>query len=282
MSLYRGMDKAALDAAYNNSAAIGGAEARDRFIADVTARTKALDSRAKPQRDLAYGPGARQRLDFYASGTTGAPTLIFIHGGYWRSTDKENWGYVAAGPLAHGINVANVEYTLAPANRIDGIVAEVKRAVGWVRANLARLGGDPEKLYVSGHSAGGHLTAMVAGEPGIRGALPISGVFDMMPMRLSSMNADFRLDEAEERRTSPQQHIPASAPPMIVAVGGGELPEFLRQSRDYAAARAAKGLKGRLLEVGAHNHFSVLDDLADPDGELALAARNLIEGRGWD
>jgi len=205
--------------------------------------------------------------------------LAFIHGGYWRSTDRENWGYVAQGPLAHGINVANIEYTLAPANRIEGIVAEVKQALAYLRANLVRLGGDADKLYVSGHSAGGHLTAMMVGEPGIKGTMPISGVFDMLPMRLSSMNVDFRLDEAEEKRTSPMLHLPAKAPPMIVAVGGGELPEFLRQSRDYAAAWTGKGLKGRLLEIGTHNHFSVLDDLANPGGALALAARDLVSGR---
>ncbi len=278
MSLYRGMDLVALDAAYNNSAVIGGAEARDRFLAEAIARTKALDATAKPQRNLAYGPAPRQRLDFYKA-KEGAPTLAFIHGGYWRSTDKENWGYVAAGPLAHGISVANIEYTLAPTNRIEGIAAEIRQALAYLRANLARLGGDPEKLYVSGHSAGGHLTAMMVGEPGVRGALPISGVFDMQPMLLCSMNSDFRLDEGEAKRTSPLLHIPAAGPPQIVAVGGGELPEFLRQSSDYLAAWTAKGLKGRLLEVGRHNHFSVLDDLADPKGALALAARDLVAGR---
>ena len=278
MSLYRGIDTAALDAAYNNLAVIGGPAARDRFIAEATARTRALDATAKPQRDLAYGSAPRQRLDFYPA-KPGAPTLAFIHGGYWRSTDRENWGYVAQGPLAHGINVANIEYTLAPANRIEGIVAEVKQALAYLRANLVRLGGDADKLYVSGHSAGGHLTAMMVGEPGIKGTMPISGVFDMLPMRLSSMNVDFRLDEAEEKRTSPMLHLPAKAPPMIVAVGGGELPEFLRQSRDYAAAWTGKGLKGRLLEIGTHNHFSVLDDLANPGGALALAARDLVSGR---
>lgn len=279
MTLYRGMDKAALDAAYNNSGAIGGAEARDRIIAEYTARTRLLDAKAGPKRDLAYGKAPRQRLDFYASGQPDAPTLAFIHGGYWRSTDKENWGFVAAGPLAHGINVANIEYTLAPANRIDGIVAEVKQALAWLRANLASLGGDPDRLYVSGHSAGGHLAAMVIGEKGIKGALPISGVFDMAPMRLCSMNADFRLDEEEEKRTSPMLHIPAKAPPQVIAVGGGELAEFVRQSREYAAAWTAAGLKGRLIEIGSYNHFNVLDELADPDGEIAVAVRDLVAGK---
>lgn len=279
MSLYRGMDKMAIDAAYNNAAAIGGAEARDRFIAEFTARTRALDAKAKPQRDIGYGSAPRQRLDFYASGKSGAPTLVFIHGGYWRSTDKENWGFVAAGPLAHGINVANIEYTLAPANRLDGIVAEVKQALAFLRSNLSKLGGDPDKLYVSGHSAGGHLTSMVLGEKGVKGGLPISGVFDMLPMRLSSMNADFWLDEDEEKRTSPMLHIPAKAPPQIIAVGGGELPEFVRQSKDYAAAWTGKGLKGRYIEIGSYNHFNVLEELADPDGELAVAVRDLVAGK---
>jgi len=279
MTLYRGMDQAALDAAYNNSGAIGGAEARDKIIAEYTARTKALDAKAKPKRDLAYGKSPRQRLDFYPGGQSNAPTLAFIHGGYWRSTDKENWGFVAAGPLAHGINVANIEYTLAPANRIGGIVTEVKQALAWLRANLASLGGDPEELYVSGHSAGGHLTAMMIGEKGVKGALPISGVFDMTPMRLCSMNADFRLDEAEEAATSPMLHIPAKAPPQVVAVGGGELAEFVRQSKDYAEAWTGNGLKGRYLQVGSYNHFNVLDELADPDGEIAVAARDLIAGK---
>jgi len=279
MSLYRGMNKAAIDAAYNNSAAIGGNEAREKTIAEFTARTKALDAKAQPKRDIAYGKAPRQKLDFYAAGPSGAPTLAFIHGGYWRSTDKENWGFVAAGPLAHGINVANIEYTLAPANRIDGIVAEVKQAIAYLRSNLAALGGDPEKLYVSGHSAGGHLTAMCVGEKGIKGALPISGVFDMVPMHLCSMNADFRLDEEEAERTSPMLHLPAKAPPMVIAVGGGELPEFIRQSKDYAEAWAGQGLKGRYLQIGSYNHFNVLDELADPDGELAVAVRDLIAGK---
>jgi acetyl esterase/lipase len=279
MTQYRGMDKAAIDAAYNNSAAIGGMEARDRFIAEVTKRSAALAARSNVQRNLAYGPGPRQTLDFFSCGTAAAPTLAFIHGGYWRSTEKEAWGYVAEGPLAHGLHVANIEYTLAPQNRMDGIVAEIRQAIAWLRANLARLGGDPGKLYVAGHSAGGHLTAMAITEPGVRGGIAISGVFDLEPIVLSSMNADIRLDAEEARRNSPQFHLPNQAPPLIVAVGGGELPEFLRQSDDYYAAWAAKGHTGKLLKLGTHNHFSVLDDLASPQGPLALAARDLAAGK---
>lgn len=279
MSTYRGMDQAAIDAAYNNSAAIGGMEARDRFIAEVTKRSAALAARSNVQRNLPCGSAPRQALDFFSCGKANAPTLAFIHGGYWRSTEKEAWGYVAEGPLAHGLHVANIEYTLAPQYRMDGIVAEIRQAIAWLRANLARLGGDPGKLYVAGHSAGGHLTAMAIAEPGVQGGIAISGVFDLEPIVLSSMNADIRLDAEEARRNSPQFHLPDRAPPLVVAVGGGELPEFLRQSEDYYAAWAAKGHTGKLLKLGTHNHFSVLDDLASPQGPLALAARDLAAGK---
>jgi acetyl esterase/lipase len=279
MDTYRGMDRAALDAAYNNSAAIGGMDARDRFIAEVTKRSAALAAKTGAQRNLAYGSAPRQTLDFFSCGKAGAATLAFIHGGYWRSTEKEAWGYVAEGPLAHGLHVANIEYTLAPQIRMDGIVAEIRQTIAWLRANLGRLGGDPGKLYIAGHSAGGHLTAMAIAEPGVRGGIAISGVFDLEPILISSMNADIRLDENEAKRNSPQFNLPAKAPPLIVAVGGGELPEFLRQSEDYHAAWTAKGLKGKLLKLGTHNHFSVLEDLANPQGPLALAARDLAAGK---
>lgn len=279
MEAYRGMDRAALDAAYNNSAAIGGPEARERFVAEATRRSQMLADRTRPQRNLAYGPAARQTLDFFACGKPGAPTLAFIHGGYWRSMTKEVFGYVAKGPLAHGLHVANIEYTLAPEIRLDGIVAEIRQALAWLRANLTRLGGDSGKLYIAGHSAGGHLVAMAIGEPGVAGGLAISGVFDLEPIRLSSMNDDIRLDAGAARRNSPQYHLPVTAPPLVVAVGGGELPEFLRQSDEYYAAWTGKGLKGKLLKLGTHNHFSVLEDLANPQGALALAARDLAAGK---
>lgn len=279
METYRGMDRAALDAAYNNSAAIGGMEARDRFIAEVTERSAALAAKTNVQRNLAYGTAPRQTLDFFSCGKSGAPTLAFIHGGYWRSTEKEAWGYVAEGPLAHGMHVANLEYTLAPQVRLDGIVAEIRQAIAWLGANLARLGGDPGRLYIAGHSAGGHLTAMAITEPAVKGGIAISGVFDLEPIRLSSMNADIRLDADEARRNSPQFHPPEKAPPLVIAVGGGELPEFLRQSEAYYAAWLAAGHRGKLLKLGTHNHFSVLEELARPNGGLALAARDLVAGK---
>src|SRR5258708_15456614 len=152
--LYRGMDRAALDAGYNNRLAVGNVE---RYPDDWKGRSRRLRETLKPQLDLRFGNGERERLDFYAAGTPKAPTLIFIHGGYWQMNDKEDYNFIAEGPLAHGINVAIVEYTLAPEARMDQICAEIRRSVDWLLANLDRLGGGPAEPHVSGHSAGGSL-----------------------------------------------------------------------------------------------------------------------------
>jgi arylformamidase len=273
--IYRGMDKTALDAAYNNSAAVG-LERRDRYLAAWTQRTAALAERVKARRDLRYGAGERHRIDFFPCGAAGAPTLAFIHGGYWQMSDKENYGCVAAGPLAHGINVAFVEYTLAPAIRMDGIVSEIRAALAWLRAHLGELGATEGGFVVAGHSAGGHLAAMAIGEPGVLGVVPISGLFDLEPIRLSYLNDRVAMDAAEAERNSPLRLIPTQAPPLVVAVGGNELPEMQRQSADYHHALRAHGLRSEYLVVPGEDHFSILEQLATPDGALTAAVRELF------
>jgi arylformamidase len=265
--IYRGMDKAALDAAYNIGAATG-IERRDRLIADWTARTAALAAKTGARRDLRYGRGARHRLDLYGSGRPDAATLVFIHGGYWQFTDKENYGFLAAGPLAHGIDVALVEYTLAPATGIDGIVAEVRQALSYLRRELA-----PNGFVVAGHSAGAHLAAMTMSEPGVKGVLAVSGLYDLEPIRLSFVNDKLGMDEAAALRNSPIRHIPREAPPVTVAWGASELPELCRQSADYCDALHGAGLRAHTLVLNGHDHFSLLEELANPDGKLTDAVR---------
>lgn len=277
--LYRGFDKAALDAAYNNTMAVGPGR-RDRYIADWAKRTAALVDRTAARTDLRYGAAPRQRIDFFPCGKAGAPTLLFIHGGYWQFSDKENYGFLAAGPLAHTINVALVEYTLAPANRMDGIVQEIRCAIAWLVAHLGELGAATDGIYLAGHSAGGHLTAMTITEPGIKGALPISGLFDLEPIRLGALNDKLGMDTAEAERNSPLLHIPAQAPPMTIAVGGNELPELRRQSADYHAAWIGRGLTGRHLLIAGCDHFSILEEFAAPEGRLTTALVELVAAAG--
>jgi arylformamidase len=273
MNLYRGMDRRALDAAYNNLAAVADSAG---FIARWERQSADLRAAMPDQLDLRYGPAERQRLDFLAAAPRRAPTLLFLHGGYWQSRAKELFCFVAVGPLALGINVAMVGYTLAPEARLDGIVTQCRSALRWLGANLADLGGDPGQVYVSGWSAGGHLAAMLMDEPLVKGGMAISGIFDLEPIRLSYLNDKLRLDEAEARRNSPLLHLPAGAPPLIVAVGGNELPELRRQSESYHAARTGKGLPGRLMPLPGCHHFSALEQLARPDGVLTDALASLV------
>jgi acetyl esterase/lipase len=272
MSHYLGMDRAALDAAYNNSAAVADSA---HIMADWQARSDAFAATRGEHLDLRYGSAERNRIDLFVAAPS-APLLVFIHGGYWQMRAKENFRFLARGPLAHGINVALVGYTLAPAARLDGIVAEVRASIEWLATHARQHGVDGARIYVSGWSAGGHLTAMALSAPNVQGGLAISGIFDLEPIRLCYLNEKLRLDEAEARRNSPLQRLDEGPRPLIVAYGDEELPELQRQSEEFAGARDRAGLPGRVVRLAGHHHFSILEELARPDGVLTSLVRELV------
>jgi arylformamidase len=259
---YRGMDRAALDAAYNNAAAVANSA---QIVAGWEARSARLRAAHPEGMDLRYGKDERNRIDYFAA-RRDAPVLAFIHGGYWQNRAKEIFSFVAEGPLAWGINVALIGYTLAPQKRLDGIVAEIRAALDWLHSNIGMLGGDKDKLLVSGWSAGGHLTAMAMSHPAVRGGLAISGIYDLEPMRLSYINDKLRLDEEEARRNSPGP----TNKRLFVAYGADELPELCRQSEEYA-----RMLGTQAVGLPRHNHFTVLEELASPHGALTALVRRL-------
>jgi arylformamidase len=220
--------------------------------------------------DLPYGPDARHRIDLFPAGPKARGTLVFIHGGYWRSLDKNMFSWLAASWNAAGIHVALPNYRLAPAVRIDDIVEDAIAATNWLFANGPRYGVTTDRVVLSGHSAGGHLTgALFAAPPGklqfdawrIAGGVPISGVFDFAPLRQFSFNADFRLDAAAVARLNLFDKRPALSAPLVIAAGAAESSEFQRQSRLIAAAWAPQA-KPLLLLPGL-NHFSVVDAFAE-------------------
>ncbi|HTW53061.1 MAG TPA: alpha/beta hydrolase [Stellaceae bacterium] len=266
--LYRAMDRTQLDAAYNNSAAV---RERDAIVSDWAMRSARLRAERPQHLDLKYGDAPRERLDLFLASDANTPTLLFIHGGYWQMNAKEGFAFLAEGLLALGINVALAGYTLAPEARLDRIVAEVRRAVLWLTEHLAGFGADADRLYVSGWSAGGQLTAMTMPLSAVRGGLAISGIYDLEPIRLNYLNDRLGLDEEEAERNSPLLHLPPRAGELIVAYGSEELPELRRQSITYAQAWAEQGLPGCLRPVEGTNHFTILETLARPDGELAQA-----------
>jgi arylformamidase len=272
--LYRQFDRKALDAAYNNTEAVGQAR-RDQYVAGWTTRSDAFRARHRGRLDLPYGAGARHRLDIFLCGVAGAPTVVYIHGGYWQANDKEPYAFLGEGLLPAGWNLALVEYTLAPAARLDAIVAEIRAAVAWVIDHAKEHGGDPARVFVAGHSAGGHLTAMAMTDARLAGGVAISGLFDLEPIRLCYLNDKLRLDPAEAERNSPLLHLPTRASPLVVTVGLDELPELVRQSAEYAEAWKKRGLPGRYLPLAKHEHFSILEEVARPEGAILAALKEL-------
>ncbi len=260
-----GTDRAALGAEYNLRARVP--EFQDYFDR-YDATSEALRVRWPGRLDLAYGDTARQAIDLFLPDATDPPLLAFIHGGYWQMRAKEIFRFLATGPLAHGINVANVAYTLAPQATLQEIVDEARHAIDWLAWNADRYGADARRLYVSGWSAGGHLTAMSMSHRAVCGGVAISGIFDLEPIRLSYLNEKLRLTAEDVGRLSPLANLPSSSPPLVVACGTGELPELQRQSREYAAARERAGLPTRFAPLEGHNHFSILEELANPEGTL--------------
>ncbi|GLK64515.1 alpha/beta hydrolase [Paracoccus kondratievae] len=266
MAIYRGMNRQQLDAAYNNSARVADFPG---LMRELRARSEVFYSTQDCRRDLRYGTSARQTYDWISCGKPNAPVFVFIHGGYWQNCVKEDFAYSAAGPLAHGYDVILAEYTLAPEASMTRIVTEIGQLLDHL---VPQIAGRP--LCLSGHSAGGHLAASHRSHPAVTRVMPISGLYDLEPISLGQLNDNLRLTPDEIAAYSPQHHIGPGAP-MLITVGGGELPELIRQSDEYAAACQQAGEQAGLLHVKDCDHFQVLDDLADPAGAqlTALTAR---------
>ncbi len=259
---YRGMDRAALDAAYNNSAAVGGSGAMMQAFGE---RSAALRAAHAGYRELRYGPAPRNVIDYFPAEQPG-PLLVFIHGGYWQMRSKDDFSFVAAGPLAHGMHVALVGYTLAPDASLTEIVHEVRAAIGHLHGSNEIPGANREHILVSGWSAGGHLTAMCMNEPGVVGGVAISGIYDLAPMRLCYLNDKLRLSEQEVEALSPMR-LPIDPTALALVYGAEELPEMQRQSVDFADAHPSMPAT-RLAALPGHNHFTILEELAAADGAI--------------
>ena len=278
-AIYRGMDRAALDAAYNNGAAVADS-------ADWLARWRELSAavRASPRARLesSYGSRPRARFDYFPCGAARAPLFVFIHGGYWQRNDKDMFAFLADGPRAHGIDVAVVGYTLAPEARLTDIVGEIRQALSVLRDRAREFGFDRDRLFVGGWSAGGHLTAIVSDHPAFRGGLPISGIFDLEPIALNYLNDKLALDANEIATLSPLRVLRDRSPPLRLFVGSNELPELRRQSASYAEAARGRRLPVALTVLSARHHYSILDELARPEGAITHALVELIETRAAD
>jgi arylformamidase len=269
---WRKLNQEALDSGLNNGAAVAGSgnmvEGWEKLSAEMRAKHGA-------HLDLSYGPRERNRIDFLKAAPN-APTLLFIHGGYWQMRSKSAFTTFAAGPMAHGINVALIGYTLAPDATLEQIVAEIHAGIDYLAGRLPELGADAKRLIASGWSAGGHLTAMAMLNQHIKGGVAISGIYDLEPIRRSYLNVKLGLDEPMSKRNSPML-LTHAVKPMALVVGGAELPLLRKQTADFAGYRANHGLPVIYEEIAGTNHFTIMDEMASPTGRITTLIRQVIE-----
>lgn len=270
---WRQLSQEERDRGLNNGAAVANS---GEIVAGWDRLSGEMRARYPQHLDLRYGPRERNRIDFLKSAEAG-PTLVFIHGGYWQTRAKENFTLFAAGPLAHGINVALIGYTLAPDVSIDDIIREISSGLDFLVEKLPVLGGDADRIVVCGWSAGGHLTSMALAHPRVKAGLGISGVYDLEPIRHSYLNAKLGLDANASERNSPLRQAGGPDKPLSLVVGSAELPLLRKQTSDFAAHRAALGLPVTYEEIAGADHFSIMDEMASPQGRITTLIRQLFE-----
>jgi arylformamidase len=270
---WRGMSQQDRDLGLNNGVAV---PASVEMVAGWERRSAEMRARHSGHLDLRYGPRERNRIDFIKAAEK-APTLLFIHGGYWQTRAKEVFTLIAEGPMAHGINVALIGYTLAPDATLDEIVAETHRGIDFLVEQLPALGGDPLRIVVSGWSAGGHLTSMALSHPHVKAGMAISGIYDLEPIRHSYLNVKLKLDEATSRRNSPMMQAGGAMKPLSLVVGSAELPLLRKQTADFAGHRAKYGLPVTYEEIPGANHFTIMNELISPTGRITTLIRQLFE-----
>lgn len=281
MPLYRQFNtQEELDWEYKPEIRIDDPKAFEKIIAQRI--VKAEEARAVLQRtaDVHYGPTRIEKLDIYPAAEPNAPVVVFIHGGYWFDgrLKKENYIWIARGFVARGVTAVIIDYEICPKVTVDEIVRQCRAAVAWVYKNVGAFGGDRKRLYVTGNSAGGHLTAMMAitnwvedymlPADVIKGACPISGLYDLEPFQYTWLQPKIQFNGQQIRRNSPILQVPESGIPLLVSWGTEESSEFWRQSEEFGAAWVAKGNRVEMYPQQGSNHFTAIDGFADPGSPL--------------
>ncbi len=280
--VWRDMDQKALDDAYDQ---LIYAPNRDLVLARIAAASgRARAALGAPQR-IAYGPSEIEALDIYrtpSAPSAGAPINIFVHGGAWRVGSAATNALVAepivgAGAHAVVLDFTNVDQT---GGNLFPMYRQVSRAIAWVWRNAESFGGDRSRLYVSSHSSGSHLSSCALSrgwrDEGLppdfcKGALLISGMYDLEPVRLSKRSAYVKFTDEMEQALSAMRHIDGLTMPLLIAHGTCETPEFQRQARDFFAAVKAAGKPAELIVGENYNHFEIFETFANPYGLLGRA-----------
>jgi arylformamidase len=239
-------------------------------------------------KDISYGNLQRERLDIYPSLQPQSKTLIFLHGGYWQMLDKSMFHFIANGFHSYSVTTVLLTYPLAPEVSIDQIVLSCRKAIKWLYSNISAFNGDPHQIYIVGHSAGGHLAAMLMAtdwelfDPGLsanvlKGICAVSGLFNLVPIHLSYINRVLKMDMETAKSNSPVRLEPSNSCPLIVAVGEAESAEFNDQSKEFYTCWKNKGIDNQLLQMPRQNHYSIAETIVDPQSSLHQALLQLMK-----
>lgn len=266
-------DQAALDRQYDQRAWVPNAV---ELIGRYASASAAVRARLGEPENLAYGAAPTETIDLYRAARAPAPLLVFVHGGAWQRLSKRESAYPAEIFVRAGAHFAAVDFAAVPAATLGELVDQVRRAVAFLYRNAERLGIDRERIHLVGQSSGGHLAACALtadwaalGLPQpFRAGMCVSGIYDLLPVRLSARNAYLRLDAASEQALSPQRHLDRLGCPLTIAAAEFDTVEFRRQARDFADACARAGGTVRFVEGRGFNHFDFIETLADPHGLL--------------
>jgi arylformamidase len=275
------MDQAELDDAYDQSVY---APNQRQVTGRYATNSEAVRARLGTPRRFAYGPTPVEGLDVYPAQRANAPVHVFIHGGAWRVGAAKDYAFLAELFVNAGAHFVAPDF--APVQDLGGdlmpMAGQVRRAIAWVYRNAKTFGGDPDRIYLSGHSSGAHLAGVAlitdwrkdfdVSAAVVKGALCCSGMFDLKPVRLSARSSYVKFTDPMEDALSTQRHLDRLHTPLILAYGTLETPEFQRQSRDFAAAAKAAGKPVQLLVAAGYNHFEIIETLASPYGLLGRAA----------
>ena len=264
---WRSLPMEDLERHFNPRVAVADAESH---LAGRAKESAGVRRRLNGRYDIAYGDGPRQVLDIFPADVQGAPIHLFIHGGYWRALAKQDFSFMAPAYVEAGVNAVVMDYDLCPTVTLDRVVAETIECVAWIAKNAGLLGGDANRIVVSGHSAGAHLAAFALAEDWTRHGLPgdllkaavlVSGIYDPRPVLQISVNDEIGLTPAMAARCDATAQPPRSGLPLLVAVGGDEPAGWIAQSTDY---HRGAGPDAEFMTCPGKHHFTVGECLCDP------------------
>ncbi|HEX5850616.1 MAG TPA: alpha/beta hydrolase [Rubrobacter sp.] len=267
-----------LDAQYNLTAMLP--EAAARYETFCWRESEAVRGELEHSLDVSFGPTRAEHVDVYPAGEK-TPVLVYVHGGFWCLRTSKEFGFTARGPVSRGVATVVTNYDLCPRVTMDEIVRQTRAAVAWAYENAAGFGGDPDRIHVAGHSAGGHLVAMLLatdwpGEYGlpadiIKGATMVSGIYDLSPLPYTFLQPTLQLGYDGIYRNSPVLRLPNTTAPLLIAYGDQETDEFKRQSEDYLEALRVGGFEVARLILEGKNHYEVIDGFLDAGSPLCSA-----------